>query len=288
MRKMRIGLITHLGKHAAVDAAKELLRFLPARGVQVLLDPDSAREFGLADLSFGEDAIGEKLDLAVVLGGDGALLNAARRLAGSEVPILGVNVGHLGFLTEVELPDLYDALDRVLTGRYTMEERMMLRAQVTRASKGAVGDFIGLNDVVVTKGAFARMIRLKTYIGPNFIGTYPADGAIVASPTGSTGYSLSAGGPIVDPVIDTLILTFICPHTLAARSFVASRKDTVRIIVSAPNEEVMLTVDGQVGFRLENRDEVLVEAATTKTRLVKLGRRSFYEVLRTRLAEGNV
>ncbi|MDI7245994.1 MAG: NAD(+)/NADH kinase [Bacillota bacterium] len=285
---MRIGLVTHLGKHAAVDAAKELLRFLQTRGVEVLLDPESAREFDRADMSFGETAIREKIDLAVVLGGDGALLNAARRLAGSEVPILGVNVGHLGFLTEVELPDIYEAIDRVLAGRYTVEGRMMLRAQVTRAARGIVGEFVGLNDVVVTKGAFARMIRLKTYIGPNFIGTYPADGAIVASPTGSTGYSLSAGGPIVDPVIDTLIVTFICPHTLAARSFVASKSDTVRIVVSAPSEEVMLTVDGQVGFRLENRDEVLVEAATTRTRLVKLGRRSFYEVLRTRLAEGNV
>ncbi|MGE5584285.1 MAG: NAD(+)/NADH kinase [Bacillota bacterium] len=285
---MRIGLITHLGKHAAVDAAKELLRFLQTRGVEVLLDPESAREFDRPGMSFGEIAIGEKIDLAVVLGGDGALLNAARRLAGSEVPILGVNVGHLGFLTEVELPDIYEAIDRVLAGRYAVEGRMMLRAQVTRAARGIVGEFVGLNDVVVTKGAFARMIRLKTYIGPNFIGTYPADGAIVASPTGSTGYSLSAGGPIVDPVIDTLIVTFICPHTLAARSFVASKSDTVRIVVSAPSEEVMLTVDGQVGFRLENRDEVLVEAATTRTRLVKLGRRSFYEVLRTRLAEGNV
>ncbi len=285
---MRIGVITHLGKRAAVDAAKDLLRFLPTRGAKVLLDPDSAGAFGLDGLSFGDENVFDRIDVAVVLGGDGALLNAARRLAGTEIPILGVNVGHLGFLTEVELPDMHDALDRVLAGRYTVEERTMLRARVTRVSKEVVGDFIGLNDVVVTKGAFARMIRLEAYIGSNFIGTYPADGAIVASPTGSTGYSLSAGGPIVDPVIDTLILTFICPHTLAARSFVASRKDAVRVIVSAPSEEVMLTVDGQVGFRLQNRDEVLVEAAATRTVLVKLGRRSFYEVLRTRLAEGNV
>ncbi|MCR4401726.1 MAG: NAD(+)/NADH kinase [Firmicutes bacterium] len=285
---MRIGLITHIGKRTALDAAREVLKFLPARGAEAFLDPESARELGLPHLSFGADNVGEKLDLAVVLGGDGALLNAARRLAGSDVPILGVNVGHLGFLTEVELPGLYDALDAVLGGRYTVEERMMLRARVTRAPQGQVADFVGLNDVVVTKGAFARMIRLETYIGPNLIGTYPADGAIVASPTGSTGYSLSAGGPIVDPAVDTLIVTFICPHTLAARSFVASRKDTVRIVLSAPNEEVMLTVDGQVGFRLENRDEVWVGAAAERTRLVKLGRRSFYEVLRTRLAEGNV
>ncbi|MEW5865905.1 MAG: NAD(+)/NADH kinase [Bacillota bacterium] len=285
---MRIGVIAHLGKQAAIDAARDLLKFLPEHGAEVLLDADAARYFGIPEFSFGHDRVAEKIDMAVVLGGDGALLNAARRLAGTELPLLGVNVGHLGFLTEVELPDLYNALDMVLSGRYAVEERMMLRAQVYRREQGVVKEFIGLNDVVVTKGAFARMIRLKTYIGPSLIGTYPADGAIVASPTGSTGYSLSAGGPIVNPAIDTLILTFICPHTLAARSFVISNQDSVRIVLIAPSEEVMLTVDGQVGYRLENRDEVVATAATTKTRLVKLGRRGFYEVLRTRLAEGNV
>ncbi len=285
---MRIGVIAHLGKQAAVDAARELLAFLPQRGVDLLLDSDTARHLGAPELSFRDDEAASKIDLAIVLGGDGALLNAARRLSGTELPLLGVNVGHLGFLTEVELPDLADALERVLSGRYSVEERMMLQAEVRRRGQGVVREFTGLNDIVVTKGAFARMIRLETYIGASLIGTYPADGAIVASPTGSTGYSLSAGGPIVNPAVDTLILTFICPHTLAARSFVISKQESVTIIVIAPSEEVMLTVDGQVGYELENGDEVVAKAAPTKTRLVKLGRRGFYEVLRTRLAEGNV
>ena len=142
--------------------------------------------------------------------------------------------------------------------------------------------------MVITKGAFARMIRLDTYVGPSLIGTYPADGVIVASPTGSTGYSLSAGGPIVNPAMNMLIVTFICPHILGARSFVVSPEDEIRIVLHAQNEEVMLTVDGQVGFRLEHHDEVVVRCASDKTRLIKLGHRDFYEVLKTRLAEGKL
>ncbi|NLB74272.1 MAG: NAD(+) kinase [Firmicutes bacterium] len=285
---MRFGLIVHLGKDIAISTANDLAKTLPGRGVQVFLDPETADYLDLPEASFGDQDLAGKLDVVVVLGGDGALLNAARRLAGTSLPILGVNVGHLGFLTEVELKGMGNALDRILSGRYEVEERMMVHAEVRRGGKGVVGEFIGLNDVVVTKGAFARMIRLDTYVGSSLIGTYPADGAIVASPTGSTGYSLSAGGPIVNPVMNMLILTFICPHTLGARSFVVSPEDDVRIVLEAQNEDVMLTIDGQVGFALEHRDEVVVKPAVPKTYLIKLGNRDFYEVLKTRLAEGKV
>lgn len=285
---MRFGLIVHLGKDIAISTANDLVKTLPGRGVQVFLDPETADYLDLPEASFGDQDLAGKLDVVVVLGGDGALLNAARRLAGTSLPILGVNVGHLGFLTEVELKGMDNALDRILSGRYEVEERMMVHAEVRRGGKGVVGEFIGLNDVVVTKGAFARMIRLDTYVGSSLIGTYPADGAIVASPTGSTGYSLSAGGPIVNPVMNMLILTFICPHTLGARSFVVSPEDDVRIVLEAQNEDVMLAIDGQVGFALEHRDEVVVKPAVPKTYLIKLGNRDFYEVLKTRLAEGKV
>lgn len=285
---MRLGLIVHLGKELAVKTAGELIKTLPNRGVRVLLDPETAEYLRLFEASFGKQDLTGKLDAALVLGGDGALLNAARCLAGTGIPILGVNVGHLGFLTEVELKGMDDAIERVLSGDYQVEERMMVHAEVRRKGKGVVGEFIGLNDVVVTKGAFARMIRLDTYIGSSLIGTYPADGAIVASPTGSTGYSLSAGGPIVNPAMTMLILTFICPHTLGARSFVVSPEDGVRIVLQAENEDVMLTVDGQVGFRLEHLDEVVVKPAVPKTYLIRLGNKDFYEVLKTRLAEGKL
>ncbi|NLS45170.1 MAG: NAD(+)/NADH kinase [Firmicutes bacterium] len=285
---MKLGLIVHLGKDIAVSAAKNLLTDLPGRGIEVFLDPETAEHFNFPEASFGEKELKRKLDMVVVLGGDGALLNAARSLAGTGLPILGVNVGHLGFLTEVELEGLNNAFDRILSGDYEVEERMMIRAEVRRRSTGIAGEFIGFNDVVITKGAFARMIRLDAYVNSSLIGTYPADGAIVASPTGSTGYSLSAGGPIVDPSMSTLILTFICPHILGARSFVVSSEDDIRIVLSAQNEEVMLTIDGQVGFNLKHEDEVIVRSAAEKTYLIKLGYRDFYEVLKTRMAEGKM
>ncbi len=285
---MRFGLIVHLGKNTAIQTARDLLKTLPGRGVQVLLDPETADYLNIPEASFGEEDLASKMDVVVVLGGDGALLNAARRLAGTGIPILGVNVGHLGFLTEVELQGMNFAFDKILSGDYEVEERMMVHAEVRRGEEGVVREFVGLNDVVITKGAFARMIRLDTYVGSSLIGTYPADGVIVASPTGSTGYSLSAGGPIVNPAMNMLILTFICPHTLGARSFVVSPLDDVRIVLHAQSEEVMLTVDGQVGFRLEHQDEVAVRSAPEKTYLIKLGHRDFYEVLKTRLAEGKV
>ncbi|HHY47501.1 MAG TPA: NAD(+)/NADH kinase [Firmicutes bacterium] len=284
---IRIGIIPHLGKKDALAATRELMGLIEDLGGKPLVDPETAEFFGMREASFGSEDVGKRIDLAVVLGGDGALLATARNLAGSGVPILGVNVGHLGFLTEVELPQLRDALSRLICGNYSVEERMMLDSRIIRDGE-EIESFVGLNDTVVTKGAFARMIRLETYIDSHYIGTYPADGVIVATPTGSTAYSLSAGGPIVNPMMHTLIVTFICPHTLFARSIVASEDESVRVVVIASHDEVMLTVDGQVGFKLMDKDEVVVRKAPHVTRLVRLGDRSFYEVLRARLAEGRI
>lgn len=282
---MRIGIIPHLKKPKALEATRGLLGWLQSRGVVCLLHPEVATALGRDDLSFGSEDPGKIMDAAVVLGGDGALLNAARLLIGTGLPILGVNMGHLGFLTEIRLGDLYPAMERLLSGKYGIEERMMIEARVNRKGR-EVGGFVGLNDAVITKGAFARMIRLKTYVDQEYIGSYPADGIIVASPTGSTAYSLSAGGPIVNPRVETLIVTLICPHTLYARSLVISADEFVRVIVVAGHEEIMLTVDGQIGFPLCNNDEVVVGRSAHRTRLVKLKGRSFYEVVRTRLTEG--
>ncbi|HHY97307.1 MAG TPA: NAD(+)/NADH kinase [Firmicutes bacterium] len=283
----KIGLIPHLGKKDALSTTRKLMEWISEMGGQALVDPQTAEFFGMRELSFGTKDVGKKIDLAIVLGGDGALLAASRDLAGTGVPILGVNVGHLGFLTEVDLSGLKDALSKLLSGRYSVEDRMMLEAGVIRDGE-EIERFIGLNDAVITKGAFARMIRLETYIDAHYIGTYPADGVIVATPTGSTAYSLSAGGPIVNPCVRTLIVTFICPHTLFARSIVAAEDESVRVVVSATHEEVMLTMDGQVGFKLANKDEVVVRRAAAITKLVRLGEWNFYEVLRARLAEGRV
>ncbi|MBC7324237.1 MAG: NAD(+)/NADH kinase, partial [Moorella sp. (in: Bacteria)] len=168
------------------------------------------------------------------------LLRAARVVAGAAIPILGVNLGHLGFLTEIELAELYVALDRLLAGDYRLEERMMLRGAVRREDQ--ILDCLALNDVVITKGAFSRMLRLEVYVGPDYLDTYPADGLIISSPTGSTAYSLSAGGPLVSPELQVMILTPICPHTLYSRPLVVAGEQQINIHVHAQGAEVMLTV----------------------------------------------
>ena len=289
---MKIGLFPHLGKKKAVSMAREIAEWLGIHGVGVLLEPEAARALDLPELASAlpEPADGEPsggpattVDVAVSLGGDGALLHTARALVGTGVPILGINLGHLGFLTEVGAEGAYDALERLLRNDYHIEERMMIEARAIRGGE-EVARFVGLNDAVITKGAFARMIRLATYVEGNHIGTYPADGVIFATPTGSTAYSLSAGGPIVNPQVESFIITYICPHTLFARSFVISHTESSRVVVIAPSEEIMLTVDGQVGYPLMDGDEVMIRKSDYKTRLVKLAGRNFYELLRSRFS----
>lgn len=224
------------------------------------------------------------LRAAVVFGGDGTLLAAAKRLAGQEVPILGINLGHLGFLTELEPSDV-SQVPALLAGEAELDERMMLTAVVRRAGTEHVR-FTALNDVVISKGAPARVIALEALAGGHVLGRYRADGLIAATPTGSTAYSLSAGGPIVHPNQDVLILTPVCPHTLAARAMVLPASTQVTLRVRPENRgAIMLTSDGQEWCELYPGDEVLVTRAEATTRLLRRPRFQFYSVLRNKLAE---
>ena len=193
-----------------------------------------------------------------------------------KIPILGINMGNLGFLTEIELSDLYTDLAYLKTQNYNIDIRMMLDAHVYRGSK-VLKRFLALNDVVVTKGPFARLIRLKTYASDSYIDTYPADGIIISTPTGSTAYSLSAGGPIINPDMSLLLLTPICPHTLQSRSIILSEDDIIRVEFLAEHPEVLLTVDGQQGYKLQPGDQVIVKKSNISTRLIRLKKRSFYD-----------
>ncbi|MBT9152869.1 MAG: NAD kinase [Firmicutes bacterium] len=217
-----------------------------------------------------------------MLGGDGTLLSVARTWPFWGMPLLGVNLGNLGFLTEVEEVDVLAALAVLRRGEYVLQERMMLRVLVNRDGR-QVYESVVLNDCVVTKGAFARMIRLEVHIGNNFFKTFPADGVIISTPTGSTAYSLSAGGPIVDPTMRLMLLTPICPHMLQARPLVVSPQDRIAVKVHSIHEDVVLTLDGQEGVRVYPKDEVVVECSDIVTRLVKIVPRSFYDVLRYKL-----
>lgn len=282
----RIGLIINLEKPQAVEVTRELLAWFENRRVTVKMPHHNARALGREELGLDEGEVPAQVEVILVLGGDGTLLHAARAVAPNGTPLLGINMGQLGFLTEIEQPDVFAGMEKLMAGQYRIEQRMMLEATIRRG--GDVADrFLALNDVVITKGGFSRMINLETYVGHDLIATYPADGLIVSSSTGSTAYSLSAGGPIVSPDVQVMILTPICPHTLNARPVVISPRQRVRVVLRSEFTEAMLTVDGQDGVKLQRDDEISVVRASYSTRLVRLkGGRNFYEVMREKLREG--
>jgi NAD+ kinase len=226
--------------------------------------------------------------MVVLLGGDGTLLSMADCIGatGSSAPILGVNFGSLGFLTEVTLPELYPSLEAALTGQARIEERMMLRSTTLR-EQGAHTDHIALNDVVINKAGHSRMIDLSVSIGDEFITRIKADGLIIATPTGSTAYNLAAGGPIVQPNLDALLITPIAPHTLTNRPIVIPAASTIRIQpIMDGRDDVHVTMDGQTGFRLQAGDEIRVCRAERLLRLIRPSTRSYFEVLREKLKWG--
>ena len=282
-----VGIITALHRQNALEAARELVAFLEARKIAVKTDRECAVQLRRPDL--GEEQVGlAAMDLVVVLGGDGTVLGAARDAAPHGTPVLTVDLGTFGFLSEVKAEDLHPAMERILRGEFRLEERHTVKATIVRDGK-EVSTSIGLNDAVITRGALSRMIRLQAFINGQYVALYPADGLIVSTPTGSTAYSLSAGGPIIHPSVNVLILTPICPHTLFTRPLIIAESEEVRIVAhwhQQQAEEVMLTVDGQVGIWLQPGDEVVVRKADHPARLVKLGRDTFYERLREKLRWG--
>ncbi|MDK2823241.1 MAG: kinase [Clostridia bacterium] len=277
----KIGLILNYNKRQPIQLGKEVIEWLKYHNIQVLSPKEDA---SYLDFKIGveKEEFCSKVDIVLVLGGDGTFLRAARYIAGYKIPILGVNLGYLGFLTEIEVGEIYFYLEKMLNGDFYIEERMMLSGQVKRNNKW-IGKFNALNDFVINKGSFARLITLDTFLGDEFVASYSADGIIISTPTGSTAYSLSAGGPIVHPVLDVCIITPICPHSLYARPIVIPPEKIVKVLIRAVKAEAMLTVDGQYGFKLENQDEVWIEKADYVTRLIRVKGRKFFQVMREKL-----
>lgn len=225
------------------------------------------------------------LDLVVVLGGDGTLLKAARLYGHRDAPILGINLGGLGFLTEIAMDEAQTLFDFILQGNYQTEERMMLKACILREG-AAMPSLTFLNDVVINKGALARIIDLETSIGGQFLTSYRGDGLIVSTPTGSTAYNLSAGGPILHPALNSILLTPICPFTLTNRPIILRDDAVIDIRLGSKTSEVWLTFDGQVGYPLQPGDVVRVEKAEKPLRLIKTPFKNYFEILRTKLKWG--
>jgi len=229
---------------------------------------------------------GAGVDLVVVLGGDGTLLAAVRALEGREVPVLGVNLGYLGFLTELTLDDLYPALDRIAEHGPDLDPRATLEGEVERAGR-VLRRFRVLNDAVVNRGALARICSLEVRVDGAYLTHYRGDGLIVSTPTGSTAYNLAAGGPIVTPDVPAIVLAPICPHTLTHRPILLADRRRVEIRLVAKNGEVYLTLDGQEGMELEEGDRIRVGKGRSRVLLVRAPRRDYYQVVRTKLMWGD-
>jgi NAD+ kinase len=248
----------------------------------VYIEGNMGKEIGKEDLNCPTEKFLKNVNLIISLGGDGTLLRAARLAAAEDIPVFGVNLGGLGFLTQIGVDDLEKSLEKIYQGKYSLDERMMLSCVVKRREK-EIKKFTALNDVVIGKGAFARIICLATYVNNDYVISYSADGLVVSTSTGSTAYSLSAGGPIVNPNINSIILTPICPHTLSARPLIIGENDQVKIKLELSEEEVMVTIDGQEGFTLEPNDEVIIKKSGHKAQLITFKEKSFYAVLREKL-----
>lgn len=267
---MKIGIIPHTGKPIAMNLTEELVNFLQQRGVgfEVITQPDRTNVRGF--------------DVVIVLGGDGTLLSAARLTSEWRVPVFGVNVGHLGFLTEVETNGLFPAMEILLLGDYRLEERMLITASIERDGQ-EISRHLALNDFVITRGTFARIIDLSIFVDEQHVTDYWADGVIISTPTGSTAYSLSAGGPIVEPLLECVCITPICAHSLAARSVLTRPQAEVSVRINSASEAVMFTIDGQYGFPLQTGDRVTMNKAKNPALFVKLSGRGFFQVLHSRL-----
>lgn len=283
----RVGIVAKSHLREATPHLAEIETWLAARGLEAIFEdataalmPANARR-----KTAEKAALPSRVDLLVVLGGDGTLLSVAGCAgdAGVDVPILGVNFGSLGFLTEATLPELYASLDAALTGRARVEERLMLRATTVRGGT-ALQAHLALNDVVITKAARARMTDLSVSVGDEFVTRVKADGLIVATPTGSTAYNLAAGGPIVQPAVDALVLTPIAPHMLTNRPIVIPAASIVRVKpMMDERDELFVTFDGQAGYELKAGDEVRIQAAERRVRLLRPSARSYFDVLRQKL-----
>jgi NAD+ kinase len=284
----RVGIVAKIRLDSVAPHLVEVAAWLEARGIEPVFEAETARlaAFGSGRQTATRDELPHLIDLLLVLGGDGTLLTMADRVSqsGRDLPILGVNFGHLGFLTEVNFPELYPLLESAIAGTAAIERRLILQARVLRGQR-PVAEYMALNDVVITRGALSRIIELAVTVGGEFVARFNADGLIIASPTGSTAYNLSAGGPILHPAVDALVITPIAPHTLSNRPVVIPGSASVLVFPTAhdPDQEIVLTLDGQVGLILQPGDAVEAVRSGTPVRLVKAPTHSYFDVLRQKL-----
>lgn len=279
-----IGLIVNTTKDKDFKITESIIKWVEDKGGQPLLTDDVCKKVGKPGYAIPKKEIYRIADFIIVLGGDGTILGVAREACSYGTPILGVNLGHLGFLAEVEVKELFESLEIILKNGVHMEERLMLQSSVYGNKPNK--EFFALNDIVISRGTLSRVVTMKVYINENYVTTLKGDGLIISTPTGSTAYSLSAGGPIISPDLSVISLTPICTHSLANRSsIVISEKELIFIDLSENYGDAYLTIDGQEGCRIEPGQNISIKKAPFNTKLIKIINRSFFDVLRTKLTE---
>jgi len=279
----KIGIICKHGRSEPREILKELLPRLRQHGFEALVETEAANALNIAGHSRTE--IASHSDAVLVLGGDGTMLSVSRLVSERGIPILGVNLGSMGFITEVSRDEIYNVVEKMLSDGCPVEERLMLNTKVLRDGR-KIAEYTVLNDVVINKGALARIIDLETFINNTYVTTFKADGLIIATPTGSTAYSLSAGGPIIYPTLDSIVLTPICSHTLTNRPILLPDDFRIEIILRGMGEDVYLTLDGQIGFSLRKDDVLEISKAPFKAKFLVSCERDYFMILRNKLKWG--
>ena len=279
----KIGVIVKTKDSHALEILKELHDWAINEGYELYIDFDAASMIGVK--GFKRSDLPSLIDIMVVLGGDGTMLSAARLVSEKEIPILGVNLGGLGFITEVNIDGLYTSLEKIIKGSCNIDERMMLTAYIHRDNK-IISEHTVLNDVVINKSALARIFDIETYIEHHYMTTFKADGLIISTPTGSTAYNLSAGGPILYPTLSCIVITPICSHTLTNRPIVINDNQSIELIFKSHKGDIILTLDGQTGIALEPDDMIEIRKSRFKTRILLPCERDYFQILREKLKWG--
>lgn len=281
----RVGIISRPRRSNLPEVVPPLLKWFASRDIPVLFDMETATAVGKPAMGRTRGQVAAETDILLVLGGDGTILAAAREAAPRGIPILPINMGSLGFLTSFTVDELYTALEDTLHGRGKINERVLLHAELSRNARIETRQLV-LNDAVVHKGTLARMIEVELSIDGGFVCRYRADGLICASPTGSTAYSMSAGGPIVEPAVAAILITPICPHTLSDRPVVVSDTANIELLLSQSSDSVFLTLDGQTGVPMQIGDRVRITRAQEKLKLIQPPNKSYFQILRDKLKWG--
>ena len=286
----RIGIVLKPHQHDALNTICDLTLWLSEREIEVVGGPDIERErvehqTGCAVKEVPTEKLAAAVDLILVLGGDGTMIATARMIEDLEVPVLGINYGGLGYLTEFRIEELYSALGSILDGNYRLDKRVMLRTLHQRGDEVVNRNRV-LNDVVINKSALARIIEIDVYLNDQFVNSFRADGLIVSTPTGSTAYNLSAGGPVIFPSMNAIVITPICPFTLSNRPIVVPDDAVIELLLKTDQEDVALTLDGQVGIPLKIGDRVVIQKSRTTFNLIQPSNRNYFDVLRDKLRWG--